>query len=166
MSKGTTEVDDRRVLSTEPFPASRKVYVNGKLHPDVRVAMREIRYGEAANGHASNGNAPSQFRVYDTSGPYTEPQVEPDVKQGLTPLRLEWIRSRNDTVETEGSYHSNGASTNGTRFPDVARREVLRAKPGSNVSQMHYARQGVITPEMEYIAVRENIGREGAANGS
>jgi phosphomethylpyrimidine synthase len=166
MSKGTTEVDHKGVLSTEPFPASRKVHVNGRLHPDVRVAMREISYGGETNGHASNGNSRGTIRVYDTSGPYTDPAVEPNVRQGLTPLRLEWIRSRGDIIETEGSHRANGTSGNDTQFPDVALRKVLRAKPGGNVSQMHYARQGIITPEMEYIAVRENIGREAATNGN
>jgi len=165
MPKGNKEIGQESVISTDPFPASHKVHVSGKLHPDVRVAMREIDYG-ATNGHAGNGSSRGHIRVYDTSGPYTDPSVEPNVRQGLSPLRLKWIQDRGDTVEVEGNYHKNGTNGDAARFPDVARRGVLRAKSGGNVSQMHYARQGIITPEMEYIAIRENLGREAQANGN
>jgi phosphomethylpyrimidine synthase len=134
--------------------------------------MRAIELSNAQAGRNDNGHeAPSQepVRVYDTSGPYTDPSVHTDIRQGLNALRAAWIRSRGDVEElATPSYqppagkndHKNGSATE--RFPDAARRSVLRAKPGCNVSQMHYARKGIITPEMEYIAIRENIGREKA----
>jgi phosphomethylpyrimidine synthase len=124
--------------------------------------MREISHSSPTGEAPSNGA--SRLVVYDTSGPYTDPVVSTDVRKGLDPVRLRWIKARGDTVETEGFYKSSaGNGNNGVeRFPDSARRRVLRAKPGSNVSQMHYAKKGIITPEMEYIAVRENLGRERA----
>jgi phosphomethylpyrimidine synthase len=108
--------------------------------------------------------------VYDTSGPYTDPTVKTDIRAGLSPVRLEWIKARGDVEEISGRNHANGNGKNGShteRFPETSRRPVLRAKPGHNVSQMHYAKKGIITPEMEYIAIRENIGRRTAlANGA
>jgi phosphomethylpyrimidine synthase len=171
MSKKNGEINQNAVITTDPFPASSKVHVSGAGSHGVQVAMREISHGNTgANGHGGNGNSVNgsaverpRLRVYDTSGPYTDPAAQPDVRQGLQPLRLDWIAARGDTVETESHYRGNGAD--GNRFPDMARRNVLRAKPGGNVSQMHYARRGMVTPEMEYIAVRENIGREAALNG-
>src|ERR1700761_1951977 len=100
-------------VSREPFPASKKIYVPGNLH-SLQVPMREIQTGDGA------------VRVYDTSGPYTDPSVEIDVRSGLPKPRAEWVRER---------------------------------RGGGNVTQMHYARKGIITPEMEYIAIRENLGR-------
>ncbi len=153
-------------ITSKPLPASRKVYIPSSRCPDIRVAMREIEIS-GANGHGPPSK--SSILVYDTSGPYTDPNVETDIRRGLKPLRQEWIRARGDVEELPGpSYrppagkngHHNGAETE--RFPDASRRPILRAKPGRNVTQMHYARQGIITPEMEYIAVRENIGREKA----
>ena len=173
MSKKNGEVNQNAVLTTDPFPASSKVHVSGAGSHGVQVAMREISHGNTgANEHGGNGNSVNgsaverpRLRVYDTSGPYTDPEAQPDVRQGLQPLRLDWIAARGDTVETESHYRANGNGADGNRFPDMARRNVLRAKPGGNVSQMHYARRGMVTPEMEYIAVRENIGREAALNG-
>ena len=157
-------------ITSEPLPASRKVYLGSHHRSDVRVAMREIQLSDS---HGGNGNGhesmKSPVRVYDTSGPYTDPSIETDIRKGLQPLRYEWIRARGDVEELDGpSYqppvgkngHKNGSQTE--RFPDASRRPVLRAKPGHNVSQMHYARKGIITPEMEYIALRENIGRQKA----
>jgi phosphomethylpyrimidine synthase len=103
--------------------------------------------------------------VYDTSGPYTDPSVETDIRAGLRPVRLEWIKARGDVEEIPSHNYANGNGKNSShteRFPDTSRRPVLRAKPGRNVSQMHYAKKGIITPEMEYIAIRENIGRQAA----
>jgi phosphomethylpyrimidine synthase len=160
-------------ITSKPLPASRKVYIPSSRRPDIRVAMREIEIS-GANGHGPASK--SSILVYDTSGPYTDPNGETDIRRGLKPLRQEWIRARGDVEELPGpSYrppagkngHPNGAETE--RFPDASRRPILRAKPGRNVTQMHYARQGIITPEMEYIAVRENIGREkalGSGNGA
>jgi phosphomethylpyrimidine synthase len=126
--------------------------------------MRAISVGDS---HAGSGNAP--ILVYDTSGPYTDPTVETDIRKGLGALRLDWIKARGDVEEVPPYHFANGNGKNGSRngshterFPDASRRPVLRAKPGCNVSQMHYAKKGMITPEMEYIAIRENIGREKA----
>ena len=170
MSKKNGEVNQNTAITTDPFPASSKVYVSGTGSNGVQVAMREISHGATgANGHGGNGANGSaerpRLRVYDTSGPYTDPSARIDVRQGLKPLRGDWIAARGDTVETESHYRPNGKDDVAQRFPEMARRPVQRAKPGGNVSQMHYARQGIITPEMEYIAVRENIGREAALNG-
>jgi phosphomethylpyrimidine synthase len=139
--------------------------------------MRAIHLASERNGHNGNGHgaeARGPLAVYDTSGPYTDTNVKTDIRRGLEALRSHWIRARGDVEELSApSYqpptgkngHKNGSSTE--RFPDDARRPILRAKPGCNVSQMHYARQGIITPEMEYIAIRENIGRQQAIeNGS
>ncbi|MBI4526734.1 MAG: phosphomethylpyrimidine synthase ThiC [Deltaproteobacteria bacterium] len=152
------------MITTEPFPASRKTYVQGERFGDVRVAMREI------SSSASNGKADSDegsIVVYDTSGPYTDPEINIDVRKGLRPLRLDWIRARGDVEGSSGrrpalSRGGNGQAPATERFPESSRRSMLRAKPGCNVTQMHYAKKGIITPEMEYIAVRENLGRETA----
>ena len=171
MSKKNGEASQNTVITTDPFPASRKVHVSGTQ--GVQVAMREIGHGatggngHGGNGHGGNGDGaePRRLRVYDTSGPYTDPTVDIDVRGGLKPLRLDWVAARGDTVETESHYRPNGNGAGDDRFPEMAKRPVLRAKPGGNVSQMHYARKGIVTPEMEYIAIRENIGREAALNG-
>ncbi len=144
-------------VTTGPIRGSKKVHVAAHSGSGIRVAMREI----ALEG----GEAP--IRVYDTSGPYTDPEALIDIKTGLNELRSPWIRARGDVEEVDqrevrpedngqlGPDRSGGVAP----FPNV-RRKVLRAKAGANVSQMHYARQGIITPEMEYVAERENLGRE------
>ena len=140
-------------VTTGPIRGSKKIYV-GKH----RVAMREIAL------EPSSGEPP--VRVYDTSGAYTDPDATIDIAAGLPELRAPWIRERGDVEEVpqrEVKPEDNGVSgpdrSGGVApFPNV-RRKVLRAKPGMNVSQMHYARQGIITPEMEYVATRENLGR-------
>ena len=153
-------------ITTHPLPASHKIYVTSERRPDVRVSMRAVVLSDANDAHNGHGQAP--VTLYDTSGPYTDPHVETDIRQGLKPLRLEWIRARGDVEELPApSYQpppgKNGHKLSSTeRFPDTARRPVLRAKLGCNVSQMHYAKKGIITPEMEYIAIRENIGRQKA----
>jgi phosphomethylpyrimidine synthase len=162
-------------ITTRPLPASNKVYVHAHGQPDIRVPMRAIELS-AGDGHGNtNGNgaeAKMPLMVYDTSGPYTDPSVSTDIRKGLAPFRLQWIKARGDVEEIAGSYsHANGknGSHNGhstERFPDASRRPILRAKVGRNVSQMHYARQGIVTPEMEYIAIRENLGRERAYENS
>ncbi|MBM2806117.1 MAG: thiC, partial [Deltaproteobacteria bacterium] len=161
-------------ITDQPLPASHKVFVHSHEHPDVSVAMRAVTLSDGHNGHGNgNGthaNAPKvQLLIYDTSGPYTDPNVETDIRQGLRPLRADWIRGRGDVEELAGSSYVAPAKKNGKanapqteRFPDAARRPILRAKPGCNVSQMHYARKGLVTPEMEFIAIRENIGRQKA----
>ena len=144
-------------VTTGPIRGSRKVHIGAKSGSGVRVAMREIDL---------EGGEPS-VRVYDTSGPYTDPDATIDINKGLPQLRREWIMARGDVEEydaREVKPEDNGQlgpdrSGGVPGFPNVARK-VLRAKPGQNVSQMHYARRGIITPEMEYVAERENLGRE------
>jgi phosphomethylpyrimidine synthase len=139
------------------FPASTKVYVRGTLHPDLRVPMREIRLSSTHghNGAPAEENPP--LRVYDTSGPYTDPQVTIDVRQGLPCLREAWIRSRGKYDEVEPSYRPiKGHSDPAILLPP--HRKALRGR-GGTITQLQLARQGVITPEMEFIAIRENQGR-------
>ncbi|MDQ4420313.1 phosphomethylpyrimidine synthase ThiC [Sphingobium sp. DEHP117] len=144
-------------VTTGPIRGSRKVHVAAHSGSGIRVAMREI---DLAGGEPS-------IRVYDTSGPYTDPQAHIDIMAGLPQLRREWIMARNDVEAYDGRAvkpEDNGQlgpdRSGGVRpFPNVVQRP-LRAKPGANVSQMHYARRGIITPEMEYVAERENLGRE------
>jgi phosphomethylpyrimidine synthase len=150
-------------LSTAPFPASRKVYVEG-TQPGVRVPMREIRLTptKSMNGGAPAENAP--ITVYDTSGPYTDPSVMIDVRAGLAPLRRQWVLNRQDVEELPSVTSAYGRLRAGDpkltelRFQHI--RKPLRAKSGRNVTQLHYARNGIITPEMEFIAIRENQSRE------
>ncbi len=159
-------------ITNQPLPSSHKVYVESQRRPYVRVAMRAIVLSNGSNGHNGNGHVEENHApvtVYDTSGPYTDPSIDTDIRQGLKPLRSAWIRSRGDVDELASPSYQPPAAKNGhksqsstERFPDAARRAVLRAKPGCNVSQMHYAKQGIVTPEMEYIAIRENIGRQKA----
>jgi phosphomethylpyrimidine synthase len=158
-------------ITNQPLPASHKIYVASERRQDVRVAMRAIVLSSANGAHNGSDHAeqpPAQVTVYDTSGPYTDPRVQTDIRNGLKPLRLEWIRSRGDVEELAAPSYQPPARENGhkasstERFPDASRRPILRAKSGSNVSQMHYAKKGVITPEMEYIALRENNGRQKA----
>jgi phosphomethylpyrimidine synthase len=149
-------------LTTTPFAASRKVHIEGTL-PGVRVPMREISLSPT---HATNGNGglPNQpVTVYDTSGPYTDPDVTIDVRAGLPPLRRTWIEARQDTEELPqvtsdyGRQRASDPKLADLRFTHI--RKPLRAKAGRNVSQMHYAKKGIITPEMEFIAIRENQSR-------
>lgn len=148
-------------VTTGPIRGSRKVHVGARTGSGIRVAMREIDL---------EGDEPS-VRVYDTSGPYTDPDVAIDINAGLAPHRGEWIRARGDVEEydaREVKPEDNGQlgpdrSGGVPQFPNTVKRP-LRAKSGMNVSQMHYARKGIITPEMEYVAERENLGREIAAD--
>ena len=144
-------------VSTGPLPSSRKIYVAGEVHKDIRVAMREIDLDPSA------GEPP--VRVYDPSGVYTDTNVTIDVEKGLKSLRREWILGRGDVEEYDGrdikpedNGLKPGEASNMREFPHLARRP-LRAKPGRNVTQLAYARAGIVTQEMEYVAIRENIGR-------
>ena len=146
-------------VTTGPIRGSKKIHVGAPSNPDVRVAMREIHL------EPSSGEAP--VRVYDTSGPYPDPNATIDIAAGLPELRRSWQLARGDVEEVtqrEVKPEDNGQlgpdrSGGVPAFPNV-RKTVLRAKPGANLSQMHYARRGIITPEMEYVATRENLGRE------
>lgn len=149
------------VITRDPFPASTKIYVDGHIH-DIKVAMREIELTDSAPSTQSDFQPvpnPS-VTVYDTSGPYTDPHAEIDVRKGLPRLRDAWIDGRNDTERLDGISSEYGRQRLNDEALDHLRFEHLqaprRAKSGQNVSQMHYARKGIITPEMEYIAIREN----------
>jgi len=144
--------------SAQPFPNSRKVYLTGS-RPDIRVPVREISLADTPTAFGGEKNAP--VFVYDTSGPYTDPEVRIDLRKGLPDVRSRWIDERGDTEILPGLTSDFGqarladASLDALRFAHV--RTPRRAKAGKNVTQMHYARQGIITPEMEYIAIRENM---------
>jgi len=146
-------------LSYQPLPGSKKIYRQGHLHPALRVPFREITLSPTVDQtHKEIPNSPVQ--VYDTSGPYTDPDVRIDIARGLVPLRQDLIMARND-VETLSAPTSRfrqerdaDSAFDDIRFP--VRRKPLRAKAGQTVTQMHYARRGIITPEMEFIAIREN----------
>jgi phosphomethylpyrimidine synthase len=137
----------------KPLPNSKKIYVTGS-RPDLRVPMREISQS------ATEGEPNPPIYVYDCSGPYTDPSVKIDIRAGLPALRASWIAERNDTEELSGLSSDYGrareadAEIAGLRFD--LKRKPLRAKSGMNVTQMHYARRGIITPEMEFVAIREN----------
>lgn len=152
-------------ISTQPLPASTKIQVQGA---NVSVAMREIALTETK----FNGNGESTInepvRVYDTSGPYTDPTHTVDIYQGLPALREQWIRERGDVEQLAdlsseyGRTQQANQALDAIRFPNI--RKPLRAKNGANVSQLHYAKKGIITPEMEYISIRENQGLLTTAN--
>ena len=148
--------------AVQPLPNSRKVYVQGS-RPDLRVPMREISQSETPASMGAEVNPP--IYVYDCSGPYTDPAVKIDIRSGLAALREGWIAERDDTETLEhltsdyGQQRLNDPELAEMRFN--LRRAPRKARAGKNVSQMHYARQGIITPEMEYIAIRENQRREG-----
>ncbi|MBB3105360.1 phosphomethylpyrimidine synthase ThiC [Azomonas macrocytogenes] len=144
--------------SVQPFPRSKKVYVQGS-RPDIRVPMREIGLDVTPTAFGGEINAP--VTVYDTSGPYTDPEVTIDVRQGLADVRSAWIDERGDTERLPGLTSEFGQrrlsdpELTAMRFAHV--HNPRRAKAGQNVSQMHYAKKGIITPEMEYVAIRENM---------
>ncbi len=167
--------------SAAVFSNSKKIYVSGELHSDIRVSFREITLAptKSMNGHIEI-NEP--VRVYDTSGPWGDPDFHGDVTQGLPPLRAKWIRERGDVEEIDGrkvqpiddgflsEKHARlGEATSPKALPNAfgervsplsRQRKPLRASAGCAVTQLAYARRGIITPEMEFIAIRENLGRE------
>ena len=141
-------------ITTGPLPASRKIYVDGTLHPDVRVPMREISLHETAKE--------PPVVVYDTSGPYTDPAETIDIEAGLKRLREPWIKARGDVEEYEGrtvKLEDNNATGEHLVPEFPALRKPMRGINGAAVSQVKYARDGIITPEMEFIAIRENMNR-------
>ncbi len=152
------KIPSQQVISTTPFPASKKIYVQGKLH-DIKVAMREIALEDTQQNGVTLHKNPS-VTVYDTSGPYTDASVQIEVKKGLPRLRENWIMDRDDVEQLPtfssqyGTERMHDESLDYLRFEHI--KMPLRAKAGKNVTQLHYAKQGVITPEMEYIAIREN----------
>lgn len=147
-------------ITRNPFPNSKKIYVNGKIHPQIKVAMREITLSDTVDSMTKRKTSNEPVTVYDTSGPYTDPSKEIDIHSGLERIRESWILERNN-VEQLDSYSStycnerlNDKSLDHMRFKLL--KKPMRAKKGENVTQLHYAKQGIITPEMEYIAIREN----------
>ena len=154
----TAHVD---AAAIQPLPNSRKVYIEGS-RPDIRVPMREISQADTPTAFGGEKNPP--IFVYDCAGPYGDPSAKIDVRQGLPALRAGWIAERGDTEELPdlssefGRMRAADKSLDELRFPGL-HRKPLRAKPGKNVTQFHYAKQGIITPEMEFIAIRENNNR-------
>ena len=152
------QVDEASVI---PLPCSHKIHVTGS-RPDLRVPMREIRQSDTPASFGAEPNLP--LTVYDTSGPYSDPTVRIDIRAGLPSVRSRWIEERQDTEALNGPSSAYGQE----RLDDAALTEMRfklqrtprRALAGQNVSQMHYARRGIITPEMEYVAIRENCRRE------
>ena len=153
----TAQVDDAAI---KPLPNSRKVHVGGSS-PDIRVPMREVSQADTPGMFGGERNPP--VFLYDCSGPYSDPAVKIDIRSGLAPLRQQWIEARNDTDLLAGPSSRYGVER--LSDPKLAelrfnlKRAPRRAKRGMNVSQMHYARNGVVTPEMEFIAIRENLER-------
>jgi len=144
--------------STKPLDGSKKIYVEGS-RSDIQVPMREIYLEDTASSFGAEKNPP--IPVYDTSGPYTDPDVQIDLLKGLSDVRSAWIEERADTEGLDGptsdfgQQRQNDPELANLRFEHI--RTPRRAKAGKNVSQMHYAKQGIITPEMEYIAIRESM---------
>lgn len=153
-----TETKKLSEAVTKPFPNSRKVFVQGSQE-NIRVAMREVECSDTGTSYGEEKNPP--IPVYDTSGPLTDPQVDIDLSEGLPRMRAEWIEARKDTEELSklssefGNERAIDAATAHIRFP--ISHKPRRALAGANVTQMHYARRGIITPEMEYIAIRESL---------
>ncbi|UVB76434.1 phosphomethylpyrimidine synthase ThiC [Bacillus subtilis] len=154
-------VQQANISIMSSFSSSKKVYVEGSSS-DIQVPMREILLSPTTGSFGEEENAP--VRVYDTSGPYTDPEVTINIQEGLKPLRQKWITERGDVEEYEGRAikpEDNGykkANPN-VSYPGL-KRKPLRAKAGQNVTQMHYAKKGIITPEMEFIAIREQVSSE------
>ncbi len=147
-------------ITRNPFPNSKKIYVQGKLHSQIKVAMREISLSNTKDSLTGKLIPNEPVTVYDTSGPYTDPNKEINVHNGIERIREQWILDRNN-VEQLDEFTSeycnerlNDKSLDHMRFNHV--KKPLRAKKGENVTQLHYAKKGIITPEMEYIAIREN----------
>ncbi|MCX5566581.1 phosphomethylpyrimidine synthase ThiC [Alcaligenes phenolicus] len=145
----------------QPLPNSRKIYQTGS-RPDLRVPFREISLADTPSHFGAEPNPP--LSVYDTSGPYTDPSVQIDIRKGLPPLRQVWISERKDTELMAGLNSQYGQARQADPELDTLRfelkRQPRRSISGANVTQMHYARRGIITPEMEFVAIRENLRRE------
>lgn len=161
MSESSVQMNTGTNEARQPFPNSKKVYIQGS-RSDIRVPMREITLEPTSTTHGVEENHP--VLVYDTSGPYTDPEVELDLKKGLPDVRTAWLEERDDTAfltslsSKYGNERRDDESIDHLRFEHL--KQPRKAKVGKNVSQMHYARQGIITPEMEYVAIRENQRRE------
>lgn len=145
-------------VTSGPLPASRKIYIKGKLHPEVSVPMRQIELHPTAGEPA--------VTVYDSSGPYSDPNIEIDVSKGIERIRSKWLDKSEDLESYEGRHvkpEDNGFAKGDKLVQEFPiRNKPLIAKDGKAVTQLAYARAGIITPEMEFIAIRENLGREQA----
>ncbi|NRA11949.1 MAG: phosphomethylpyrimidine synthase ThiC, partial [Crocinitomicaceae bacterium] len=147
-------------ITRNPFPNSQKIYVSGTIHPEIKVAMREILLSDTKDSMTGKMTPNEPVTVYDTSGPYTDPDKDINVHNGIERIREQWILDRGN-VEQLSEFTSeycnerlNDKSLDHMRFSLI--KKPLRAKEGENVTQLHYAKKGIITPEMEYIAIREN----------
>ena len=149
-------------ITCDPFPASQKIYVPGNIHPSIRVPLRQVSQTPTRQrgGAEKDVTLNPPVTLYDTSGPYTDLSVAIDIRRGLSPIRIDWIRDCNDVEDLAqvssryGKLRLADHRLDALRFKHL--RRPMRARVGSNVSQMHYARRGVITPEMEFVAIREN----------
>lgn len=147
-------------ITRHPFPNSKKVYVSGKLFPELKVAMREIELSDTVDSLTKSRTPNQPVTVYDTSGPYTDPNKDIDVHKGIERIREQWILDRGNVEQLDGfsskycNERLNDKNLDHLRFGHL--KKPMRAKKGENVSQMHYAKKGIITPEMEYVAIREN----------
>ncbi len=147
-------------ITRKPFPSSKKIYVQGKLHPQINVAMREITLNDTVDSMTKKRTSNEPVTVYDTSGPYTDPSKEINIHNGLERIREQWILDRGNVEQLEQfsseycNERLNDESLNHLRFNHL--NKPYRAKKGENVTQLHYAKKGIITPEMEYVAIREN----------
>jgi len=172
-----TRLKKKSLTSKDQLPNSSRVYVEGG-HPGVKVPFREVSLSPTRDGQGNVVEVNEPVRLYDCSGPWGDPNAQYDIKRGLPALRRPWVLSRGDVEEYEGRQvqpkdngylsrvHAEYASKQEIRhrlriFPGL-RRKPLRARPGCNVTQMHYARKGIVTPEMEFVAIRENLGRRAA----
>lgn len=162
MSMSPSSLNEQSISIMSNFSGSKKVYVTGS-RPDIKVPMREIELSPTTGTFGEEDNPP--VRVYDTSGPYTDPDYSVDITKGLPALRSTWIQERGDVEEYDGREikpedngykDKNDPRANHNVFPGL-KRKPLRAKKGKNITQLHYARKGIITPEMEFIAIRENM---------
>ena len=170
MRKKADTKPNQSAITRDPFTGSKKIYVDGKIH-NIKVAMREISLSDTT--HKFSPEKPAEknepIAVYDTSGPFTDPDIEIDVRKGIPKVREQWILDRGDVERLDqisseyGRERLNDTSLDELRFEYLEK--PLRAKPGKNVSQLYYAKQGIITPEMEYVAIRENQRTEGLDDG-
>lgn len=160
----SNSVNDMNVSIMSSFAGSKKVYVEGS-RPDIKVPMREIKLSPTTGAFGEEENPP--LRVYDTSGFYTDSDYPIDIRKGLAPIRRSWVLEREDVEEYDGreikpednGYKKVESQSNTEVFPGL-KRKPLRAVKGQNVTQLHYARKGIITPEMEFISIRENVAPE------
>ncbi len=162
IKKETLEIDPGSITRT-PFPNSKKIYRSGQIYPFLKVAMRAIDLSPSQSSlrGQQNQEKATPVVVYDTSGPYTDPQIDLDIRKGLPPLRSNWIAAREDTEESpQSDSRKNDIIRSSDQTQTLLNRKPLRAKSGCIITQLNYAQRGQITPEMEYIAIRENLHRE------